>query len=466
ILLNRIIDRSLRDLRMLRSTIHGHAYFAAGLPWFGTLFGRDSLITALQTLAFNPGIAAQTLRVLARYQGEKVDPWRDEEPGKILHEFRVGELANLNEVPYTPYYGSIDATPLFLILMARYLAWTADLQLFSDLRENVERALQWMARYGDSDGDGYLDYKSRSEKGLVNQGWKDSGDAIVNSDGSLAEPPIALVEVQGYAYLAKQALADLFARVGDQDRANQLRHEAEDLRERFNRDFWMADKGFYALALQKGGRKADVVASNPGQALWTGIADHDKAVTTARRLVADDVYSGWGVRTLSARERRFNPLGYHLGTVWPHDNSIIAAGFRRYGLRDETMKVFNGITQAAMYFEHNRLPEVFAGYDREDYGVPVHYPVACHPQAWAAGAVPFLLTTLLGLRPEAFDKRLRIYHPLLPEYVHFLRLKNLRVGDARADLSFERAPSGGIAVNVLSVSGELDVVVEPGLPSP
>jgi glycogen debranching enzyme len=340
--LHRILDRSLHDLHMLKSRLKGYEYFAAGVPWFVTLFGRDSLIAALEALAYAPDMAEHTLRLLAGYQGRTVDPERDEEPGKILHELRIGEMARLHEIPQTPYYGTIDATLLFLIVLGRHAAWTGNLNLFHDLRAPIEKALAWMVAYGDRNGDGYLEYQSASHQGLANQGWKDSGDAIVNDDGSLATPPIALVEVQGYAYLAKTTLADLYQRAGESQRAEQLRREAEELRARFNQDFWLAERGIYALALQAEGRPASVVSPNPGHALWSGIADPDKARQTVERLMAEDMFSGWGIRTLSAKERRYSPIAYHLGTVWPHDNALIAAGCRRYGCDDAAMRLFAG----------------------------------------------------------------------------------------------------------------------------
>ncbi len=460
VLLNAAVERSLRDLHMLQSTIEDWGYFAAGLPWFGTLFGRDSVITALQTLSFNPQIAAGTLRVLAHFQGQRVDEWRDEQPGKILHELRVGELARLGEVPHNPYYGTVDATPLFLMLFSRYAAWTGDLTLFQELKEQVERALAWIDRYGDSNGDGYVDYQSASNKGLSNQGWKDSGDSIVNADGSLAQPPIALVEVQGYVYAAKLGLADLFARAGDPGRANALRQEAEKLKQQFARDFWLDDLGFFALALERGGKPCAVVSSNPGQALWTGIIDPARAKQTVGGLLADDMFSGWGIRTLSAGTMRYNPLGYHLGTVWPHDNSLIAAGLRRYGFDAEFQRVFQGIVETAMDYSGYRLPELFAGFAQRDYSIPVRYPVACHPQAWAAGAIPFLLETELGLQPDAFAQRLNVVRPLLPDYIHLLQVKHLSVGSAHVDLQFERQENGRVDCHVLHVEGKLDVAVE------
>jgi glycogen debranching enzyme len=294
---------------------------------------------------------------------------------------------------------------------------------------------------------------------MANKRWKDSGNAIVNEDGTLAEAPIALVEVQGYVYAAWLEIADLFARVGEEAKAERLKQDAKRLRERFNRDFWMEAKGCYALALQKDGRPAAVVSSNPGQALWTGIADERKAHRTIDRLMAPDMYSGWGVRTLSAEERAYNPIAYHLGTVWPHDNSIIAAGFRRYGRGDEALRIFHGLFDAAFHFHAHQLPEVFCGYSRNEYEIPVNYPVACHPQAWAAGTLPFLVTTLLGLEPDAFHKRLRIAHPVLPQGQDRLDIKGLRVGKASVDLAFQRGRTG-VDAGVIKVDGELDVQVD------
>ena len=416
-LLINVVERSLRDLYLLRTSLEGEQFFAAGVPWYVTLFSRDSLIASLQTLAYNPGIAEQTLRLMAKYQGAKIDLWRDEEPGKIMHELRVGEMAHLNEIPQTPYYGTIDATPLFLVLIARHAAWTGELRLFKDLRDHIEAALSWISDHGGQNRDGYLAYRSSSKNGLSNQGWKDSGDAIVNSDGSLARPPISLVEVQGYVYLAKAAVADLYERAGESVRAQELREQAEALRARFNRDFWLEERQFYALALQAQNRPAAAISSNPGQALWTGIIDAKNAGPTVERLLSKEMFSGWGIRTLSSKEPHYNPIGYHLGTVWPHDNSLIAAGFRRYGFDAEACRVFTAIVETAQHFEHDRLPEVFAGFERESYGVPVRYPVACHPQAWATGAVPYLIHAVLGLTPDGFERRLRICHPVLPEFV-------------------------------------------------
>ncbi|MGH6795176.1 MAG: amylo-alpha-1,6-glucosidase, partial [Methylocella sp.] len=395
--LNAVLHRSLSDIRMLRVNREGQDFTAAGMPWYVGVFGRDSLIPSLQCLAFDREMSVHTARVLAGKQGSGNDTKRHEEPGKILHELRVGEMANLGEVPQTPSYKSVDSTVLFLILIARHAAWTGSLDLFNELRENVDRALRWVAESGDRNGDGYLEYYGTTEKGApVNQGWKDSGDGIVREDGSFPEPPISLVEVQGYAYLAKAGIADLYCRAGEAATAERLIREAEQLRERFNRDFWMEDKGCYCLGLEGDGRRMSVVASNAGQALWTGIADRDKALKAAQRLMQEDMFSGWGVRTLSSKEVRYNPLAYQLGSIWPFDNSLILAGFRSYGLDEFACRIFRGMLEAAKRFPNGRLPEFFAGTQREENLSPAHCPRADPLQAWSAGAVPLMVAELLG----------------------------------------------------------------------
>jgi glycogen debranching enzyme len=459
--LNRVVGRSLRDLHLLETGPHDLTFFAAGVPWYVALFGRDSLIAALQMLAFDREIAADTLRVMAKHQGTATNEWRDEEPGKIMHELRVGELAHLDEIPQTPYYGSVDATPLFLVLLGRHAAWSGSLELFNELQGHVSAALRWLSIYGDRNGDGFVEYRSTSTKGLANQGWKDSGDAICNEDGSLAEPPISLVEVQGYCYEAKRLIADLYRRSGDSSTADRLVADADRLRARFNTQFWLEDRQFYALALQGDGRPAAVISSNPGQALWTGIVDEERAPRVIARLLADDMFSGWGIRTLSSKESRYNPVGYHIGTVWPHDNGLIAAGFRRYGADKEACDIFSSIVDAATFFEHYRLPEAFGGFSRSEFEVPVRYPVACHPQAWAAGSVPMMLGALLGLTPEAFEQRLHIVRPVLPEFVEWLTLERLKVGAAQVNLRFTRGSNGSVETEVTDVQGRLDVIVEP-----
>jgi glycogen debranching enzyme len=458
--LDGVIERSLRDLRMLATPLRGHRYFAAGVPWYVTLFGRDAIISALETLAFLPDRAEDTVRLLASFQGTREDAWRDEEPGKIMHELRVGEMARMGEIPQTPYYGTVDATPLFLILLARHAQWTGRLDLFQEFEATVQAALGWIDRSIAQGGMDYLAYATKSQSGLSNQGWKDSGDSIVNGDGTLAAPPIALVEVQGYVYMAKHAIGSMYGRIGNTAAAERLAREADALRQRFQRDFWIEELGTYALALQAGKRPAAVVASNAGHALWTGIAQPEFARATAERLMQDDMFSGWGIRTLSCRERRYNPIAYHDGTVWPHDNAIAVAGFRRWGCVDAIARVLAGIVDAASHFEHHRLPEVFAGFSRGEFASPVRYPVACHPQAWAAGAVPFMMESALGLLPDGFDKRLRISHPVLPESVRDLSLTNLRVAGASVDLRFRRDDRGEVTVEVVRCDGGLDVTTD------
>ena len=458
--LDQLMDRSFRGLDVLRSHLDGDEYFAAGVPWFVTLFGRDSLITALQMLPYHSGVADETLRLLAKHQGRREDEERDEQPGKILHELRIGELANVHAIPQTPSYSTVDATPLFLILLAHHARWTGSLRLFQDLRPEIKLALDWIDASLRRNPGGYLTYTSETgRKEMANKGWKDSGNAIVNEDGALAKPPIALVEVQGYVYEAWRSIACLFERSGETAEAERFRRQAEQLRARFNRDYWMEEKDCYALALQHDGAPAAVVTSNPGQALWTGIADEAHARRTIDRLMAPDMFSGWGVRTLSANERAFNPIGYHLGTVWPHDNALMAAGFRRYGGDEQALKIFHGLFDAAFHFHLHQLPEVFCGFGREDYEIPINYPVACHPQAWAAGALPFLLATLLGLEPQAFDQRLEIVRPMLPRGLDRLDVSRLQVGQASVDLTFRRRKNG-VDVDVVKLDGKLDIQVQ------
>jgi glycogen debranching enzyme len=458
--LDAALGRSLTDLLTLRDELDGQRYYAAGIPWFSTLFGRDSLIAAYQTLAFEPSVAAETLRLLASRQGANHDAWRDEEPGKILHELRVGELARLHEIPHTPYYGSVDSTPLFLVLLARHAAWTGRLDLFRELRSNVDRALGWIDANIAASGTGYVTYHSTTRRGLVNQGWKDSGDGIVDADGSVAEPPIALVEVQAYVYAAKTGIADLYERAGDNDRAAALRGEADDLRQRFEREFWSDSLGCYALAIADGGRRCDVVTSNAGQVLWTGIASPGHAAAVTERLLRDDMFDGWGIRTLSSRAKAYNPVGYHLGTVWPHDNGLIAEGFWGTGRDDVTGRLLSSLVDAAQDFPQERLPECFSGYAKRDFGVPVRYPIACHPQAWAAGAIPHVVTSSLGLLPEAFEGRLRIVRPRLPGFVRHVELRGMRVGGTELDLAFD-SDGHATRVSVERLDGDLDVAVEP-----
>ncbi len=455
-LVNDILTRSFMDLHMLRMRERGQTFFAAGVPWYVALFGRDSLVTALEVAAFEPEIAAGTLRVLAAFQGTKVDNFRDEQPGKIPHEFRLDEMANLNEIPQTPYYGSVDSTPLFLVLLGVHANWTGKLDLFHELRDKVLRALEWIDRYGDSDGDGFIDYQTRSPKGGRNQGWKDSGNGIVMEDGSLARPPIALPEVQGDVYRAWLSMADLFERSGDGGRAGVLRDKAQRLYEAFNREFWLEDAQYYAFCRDGEGRFSRSIASNAAHALWTGIVDPRRGKAVGARVMQPDMFSGWGVRTLSSTDTSYNPVDYQVGSVWPHDNGLIVAGMRRYGLDDEVSDVFTALMQAATQFEHYRLPEVFAGYERGRASRPVLYPVACNPQAWAAGSMPLMLSAALGFEPDAFNRRLCIAHPRLPDWLEWVNVQGLRVADATVDLCYERS-NGATHVRVSRLQGDLQI---------
>jgi glycogen debranching enzyme len=395
---------------------------AAGLPWFMALFGRDSLIASYQVLPFQVRLAQTTLEALSALQATERDDFRDAEPGKILHELRFGELARLGEVPHTPYYGTHDATPLFLILLDEYERWTGDLDLVRQLEPAARAALRWVEDFGDLDGDGYLEYKTRSSLGLVNQGWKDSWNSSLFADGRVAEPPIALCEVQGYAYDARLRTARL-ARLawGDDELARRLETDAASLRGRFNADFWDQERGHFVHALDRDKRQVDALTSNVGHLLWSGIVDKEKAAATVRRLMAPDMFSGWGIRTMSSADSGYNPIEYHNGTVWPHDTGLIAEGFRRYGFRDEAAKLVIALLEAATFFEY-RLPEVFAGFARGETEFPVEYPTASRPQAWAAGAPLMAVRTLLGL--DVVDGRLES-DPALPDEIRTLRLRSV-----------------------------------------
>ncbi len=459
-LLDRVMERALRDLRILRSERRGLHFVAAGVPWFATLFGRDSCIVGLQTLPFGPTLAAETLRLLARFQATAVDAYRDAEPGKMLHELRTGELANADLIPQSPaYYGSVDATLLWLILLGQYVNWTGHLDLARELRENLDAAVEWSVRWGDHDGDGYIDYAGKYEGGLVNQGWKDSGTSIINADGSLATPPIALPEVQAYAYRAWRSAGRVYEALGDDKRCEDLTRRAAELRTRFERDFWSDRLGCYVLALQKGKRRCEVVASNAGQVLWGGIASEERATRVVERLMRPDMFSGWGIRTLSTGSAAYNPLSYHLGSVWPHDNSLIIGGFRRYGHDQDADRVFNALYGAAASFRDQRVPELYCGYPRDPAEEsPVGYPVACSPQAWAAGALPYALWQMLGLRARTLERKLVVGRPRLPKQVQWLEIEGLTLGDATVDLHFERREDG--AVDVRTIGGDRRVQVE------
>jgi glycogen debranching enzyme len=438
--LKRTYRRSLIDLAALRfspDVAGDRALPSAGLPWFMTMFGRDSILTSLQTLAFTPELAATTLTVLGEWQSNRVDDFRDEEPGKIPHELRYGELTAFDERPHSPYYGTADATPLFVVLMDEYERWTGDTGLVERMEPTARAALNWIDEYGDLMGNGYIAYQRRNEEtGLENQCWKDSWDAINYRNGYLPDYPRATCELQGYAYDAKIRGARLAREIwNDPMLADRLEAEAADLRGRFNEDFWIEDGQYFAVALDGGGRKVDSLTSNIGHLLWSGIVDDEKAKPLVEHLMGPHLFSGWGVRTLSDLDMRYNPIGYHVGTVWPFENSFIAWGLRRYGYHQEAAKIATGMLDAAEFF-NGRLPEAFAGQTREETNYPVEYPTACSPQAWSTGTPMLLVKVLLGLEPVGNHL---IVEPALPEGMGRLDLLGIPGRWGRLD-AFARSP--------------------------
>jgi glycogen debranching enzyme len=457
-LINQVVRRSLDDLCLLESTDpDGDRFIAAGVPWFTTLFGRDALITSMQSIAFAPRLAVQTLEILARRQATAVDAWRDAEPGKILHELRTGEMSRTGELPFAPYYGSVDSTPLWLVLLGETHDWTGDDDLVDRLWPHALAALDWIDTWGDRDGDGLVEYERRAETGLRNQGWKDSSDAIRWLDGSLAETPIALTEVQGYVFDAKLRIARLARRRGDEALADRLEREATVLQDRFAEQFRLPD-GSLSMALDATKRPVDTIGSNAGHALWSGIVKAEDAEAVAAALGTPAMVSGWGLRTFAAEQPGYNPIGYHTGTVWPHDTAIAVAGLRRYGFDDAADTLSSGMLAAAQHFPAFRLPELFCGFDRTSTGSPIAYPVACSPQAWAAGAPLMLIRTMLGLAADAPNRRLTLDRPILPAGLTKVVVRNIRVGEASCDLLLHRW-RGLTSAEVLRKDPGLEVVV-------
>src|SRR6476469_6780152 len=453
---NEVLCRSVADLYMLMTDTPEGPYPYAGIPWYSTTFGRDGIITAMQMLWCDARIARGVLRRLAAYQAKDFAPLADSEPGKILHEMRGGEMAALREVPFKLYFGSVDATPLFLMLAGLYTEHTGDIQTLRELWPNIEAALGWIDGPGDPDRDGFVEYHRADENGLVNQGWKDSHDAIFHADGSIALGPIALCEVQGYIYAAKRFAARGARRLGKLSLGDALDAQATELAERFKAAFWCEDIGTYALALDGQKRPCRVRTSNAGQVLFSGIAEPEHADSVMRDLMRPSFFSGWGIRTVAREESRYNPMSYHNGSVWPHDNALIAAGFARYGHKNAIDRVFRGLFDAASYMDLRRLPELYCGFQRGRQRGPTLYPVACSPQAWAAGTPLMLLQSSLGLEFDQDRNEILLRRPRLPAFLEEVTLRNLRLGKSTVDLMLRRH-NNDVSIQVLRNEGQIRI---------
>jgi glycogen debranching enzyme len=455
---NTWIERSGNDVRMLTTQTAKGAYPYAGVPWFATPFGRDGILTALECLWMDPSMARGVLLFLTSTQATETKPEKDAEPGKVLHEARDGEMAALNEIPFGRYYGSVDATPLYLLLAAAYFNRTCDAAFLNEIWAGVDRALAWVDGYGDADQDGFVEYHRRTNAGLKHQGWKDSGDAIFHQDGTSAESPIALCEVQAYVYAAKMGLADAAKATGRHSLGRTLIAEAEELRRRFNDRFWSPRLGMYVLALDGNKAPCEVRSSNAGHALYCGVSSEQQAGSMAEAFLSERFYSGWGIRTIAEREARYNPMSYHNGSIWPHDNAVIAAGLSRYGFTELAARVMAGLFEAAACLEWSRLPELFCGFKRQMAKTPTWYPTACSPQAWSAAAAFLLLQASLGLSVDAPSGHVFLRRPFLPDFLERVDINNLAVGEAVVDLRLFRSGECA-AVTVARRVGEIEVSV-------